>query len=265
MTATCPACYAKSTNSLLCSACTRALTIDLRGNASVMGVAELVDNLHIALAKEARLTAASGHETIKHERLVINVGAMEDLRHLDAILTSWARDITNDQWWPGTKGRRARRIDGSAPGPFCPRCVHPSCQARREYENKPCVERYLSVDAAETLLNNMDVIRAHGAARELVDEITKAVARARTAVDPQRTATIRVGPCPEDACTNTVYAFLPADDRTPAHMACKPLNDHNQPDRGAVSPHSWEPHQWLRASRRILDAIAQQKRNGVAA
>lgn len=265
MNAVCPFCYAKSTDSLLCAACTRELTTDLRGNASVMGVAELVDNLHIAQAKESRLTASSGHETIKHERLVVNVGAMEALRHLDAILTSWARDVTNDTWWPGLKGKRARRIPGSAPGPFCPRCVHPSCQERRQYESKPCPERYQSVDAAETLLDHMNDIRSHDAARELMDEITKAVARGRALVDPQRTAVIRVGPCPEDGCTNTVFAFLPADESSPATMACKPLTEDKQPDRGVPSPHTWETHQWLRASRRILDMIARTKRNGAAA
>ena len=263
MNAQCPICYARQTDSLLCDSCTDALRVDLKGNASIMGVAELVDNLHIAQAKEARLGNTVGHETIKHEGLVLGLGATKKLRHLEWMLSSWAMDVTAEKWWPGLKNTRVRRAPGSLPGPFCPRCVHQSCQQRREYEARPGQQRYVAVDAAEALLDNMHVIRGHGAVRELVEEITTAIEQGRHEIDPQRTATIAVGPCPEDDCRNTVFAFLPADERSPARMACYPLTEEKQPDRGVPASHSWETHQWLRASRRILDRMG--KRNGAAA
>jgi hypothetical protein len=56
MSATCPVCGAEQSASLLCNSCTEGLLTDLRGNRVVMGVAELIDNLNVAQARQDRGT-----------------------------------------------------------------------------------------------------------------------------------------------------------------------------------------------------------------
>jgi hypothetical protein len=233
MTASCPACYGLARDGLLCGICTRNLTTDLRGNDAVMGVAELVDNLHVAQAKLARIGGGSDSRKgdTKHERLALGVGAMEACRHLEAILGSWAMDVTGETWWP---------VQG----------------------------RYVAVSAAEQLLDEIDAIRAHGAVNDLMDEVRKAIHRARDVVDlPERFSRFPVGPCPEIAdngqpCERTVFALVPGEESTqPALMACyRMVLDERRPDLGAGFAHTWQTHQWLRAGRRILDVMEKRKR-----
>lgn len=172
MTATCPSCFGRSEDALLCTVCTSRLTTDLRGNASIMGVAELVDNLHVAMAKQARINGGGnakprprpktaegedGNHKLAHERLPINLGAAAALADLESYLGTWAMDVTNDQWWP-------------TPGELAP------------------------VSAADALLDHMPEIRRHGAVAELVEELTKVITKARRVID--RPVEMRyVGPC----------------------------------------------------------------------
>lgn len=233
MTATCPFCRGRSDDALLCRVCMSALTTDLRGNAVVMGVAELVDNLHVAQAKQARMGGGSAGESrkgdVKHERLPINIGAMEAARHLEAILGSWAMDVTGDQWWP---------VQG----------------------------RYVAVSAAEVLLDHMTEIRRHSAVDELADEIRKAIDGARQAVDKvDEFRRFPVGPCPED-CDRTVFALCPAEDSLrPALMACyRKVDKENRPDLGAGFVHSWDSAQFYRAGARIRRKMEQQRKETAA-
>lgn len=259
---TCPSCYGRSDEGLLCSTCTNRLTTDLRGNASVMGVTELVDNLHVVQAKLARL-GEGGKGGVKHERMPTNIGAMEAVRNLEFYLGSWARDLTGDKWRPHGATRAVRRAF-SPPGPYCLTCRHYSCGNRRVYEFAPI--RYVAVQAADVLLDRVDDIRRHAAVRELMDEIDKAIGRARRAVDrPDDYRRFPVGPCPEDDCGRTVYALCPAEDSPkPALMACYlTVTGENRPDLAAGFAHSWNSAQFYRAGARIRRKIDQAK--GVAA
>jgi hypothetical protein len=247
---TCPACYGTAPDGLLCGICTRNLTTDLRGSASVMGVAELVDNLHVAQAKQARLSEEAGPGGVKHERMPTNIGAMEAVRQLEFYIGSWARDLTGDRWRP--RGPvRAVRSKGGAPGPFCAVCRHHSCAERRNYEFAPV--RYVAVQAAEVLLDHVPEIRRHGAVKDLMEEITKAINRGRGVIDVEPFRRFPVGPCPEDGCARTVFALCPAEgSQRPALMACYQLvKAENRPDLGAGFIHSYQSAQFYRAGERI--------------
>lgn len=226
MTATCPVCYGQSDDGTLCTRCTNSLVTDLRGNAVVMGVAELVDNLHVAQAKLARGGEQLGGGSIKHERLPLNLGAMEAVRKLEFFLGAWAMDVTGEAWWP---------VQG----------------------------RYVAVEAAEQLLTeeNLAIIRKHGAVKELVEEITKAIDHARNLLDVEPFTRFPVGPCPEDGCKRTVFALCPAEDSTrPAMMACYLMaQTENRPDLGAGFVHSWNSAQFFRAGTRIRRKMEQAK------
>lgn len=218
-----------------------------------MGVAELVDNLHVAQAKQAR-GGDTGKGGVKHERMPLNLGAMDEVRNLEFYLGTWARDLTNDKWRPNGPVRVIRRPH-SAPGPYCPECDHGSCASRRAYQHAPT--RYVAVQAADILLDRIDKIRKHGAVSELVDEISKAIDRARNHLDVEPFTRFPVGPCPEDDCQRTVYALCPAEGSTrPALMACYIVDrQENRPDLGAGFAHSWNSAQFYRAGARIKRKI----------
>lgn len=192
----CPACHAPQDQGLLCASCTGRLVTDLRGDADVMGVAELVDNLHVAMAKQARIGSSSssrarprplvaededGDHKLAHERLPINLGAAAALADLEFYLGTWAKDVTGETWWPGP---------GEQP----------------------------AVSAAGALLGDMRAIRRHGAAGELVEEVTKSIGRARRIID--RPIDLRyIGPCLADTadgrCGEDLYAGPVAE-----HVRC---------------------------------------------
>ena len=222
---TCPFCSGRSDDGLLCGTCTRTLTTDLRGNAVHMGVAELVDNLHVAQAKLARGGDDSSKPGPAHERLSLNLGAMDEVRNLEFWLGTWARDLTNDQWRPGDTRRR-----------------------------------YIAVQCADILLEHMGDIRRHGAVEELIDEIGKAIRKARNFLDVEPFTRFPVGPCPEE-CDRTVFAVCPAEgSQRPALMACYTLvKGENRPDLAAGFTHSWISSQFFRAGERIRRKMEQQK------
>ena len=172
MTAVCPSCFGRSDDALLCTLCTNRLITDLLGNASVMGVAELVDNLEVAMAKQARIGGGGsakpkprpktaegedGNHKLAHERLPINLGAAAALADLELYLGTWAMDVTDEAWWL-TPGERT------------------------------------AVSAADALLEHIPEIRRHGAVAELVEELGKVIGKARRVID--RPVDMRyVGPC----------------------------------------------------------------------
>lgn len=132
------------------------------------------------------------------------------------------------------------------------------------YEFAP--NRYIAVQAADVLLRHMTDIRKHGAVTELVQEITKAIDRARNFLDVEPFTRFPVGPCPEDDCGRTVYALCPAEDSNrPALMACYlRAGTENRPDLAAGFAHSWTSAQFFRAGERIRRKMEQQRREAAA-
>jgi hypothetical protein len=263
--AVCPVCYGRSDDGTLCQSCTDDFTTDLRGNRVVMGVAELVDNLHVAQAKQARMDGGGHGDTrkgdIKHERMPLQLGAMDAVRGLEFYLGSWARDLTGDKWRPNLRGRRSFRAEGGPPGPFCPLCGHESCRVRRAYQTVPGIDRYVAVQAADVLLAYMGDIRRHGAVSELIDEVGKALKAGRNAIDVEPLTRFPVGPCPEDGCGRTVFAVCPAEgSKKPALMACYLIvKGENRPNLGAGLAHSWTSIQFFRTGERIRRKMERQQ------
>jgi hypothetical protein len=91
------------------------------------------------------------------------------------------------------------------------------------------------------LLKRLDRIAVHPAAEDIHGEIVSAVRFAARVIDlPANRTTFPVGPCPELGCQGEIRAYIPAQPERPARMEC------------SVCETRWEPHQWLRAGRRIL-------------
>jgi hypothetical protein len=107
------------------------------------------------------------------------------------------------------------------------------------------IRAWYSTTAAAALLTHLEDLRTHPDADKAHTEITSAIAEARRTIDTAANRTIiEVGPCPEEGCTSMVYAYIPTEDSRPARMECR------------TNPtHRWEPMQWLRAGRRILDRM----------
>jgi hypothetical protein len=91
------------------------------------------------------------------------------------------------------------------------------------------------------LLKRIDRIAVHPAAEDIHGEIVGAVRFAARVIDlPANRTTFPVGPCPELGCQGEIRAYIPAQPERPARMECSACETR------------WEPHQWLRAGRRIL-------------
>jgi hypothetical protein len=91
------------------------------------------------------------------------------------------------------------------------------------------------------LLKRIDRIAVHPAAEDIHGEIVGAVRFAARVIDlPANRTTFPVGPCPELGCAGEIRAYIPAQPERPARMECSACETR------------WEPHQWLRAGRRIL-------------
>jgi hypothetical protein len=91
------------------------------------------------------------------------------------------------------------------------------------------------------LLKRISWIPLHPAAEDIHGEIVSAVRFAARVIDlPANRTTFPVGPCPELGCQGEIRAYIPAQPERPARMEC------------SVCETRWEPHQWLRAGRRIL-------------
>jgi len=226
MTATCPVCGCEQGAGLLCNADTSRLERELGD------VAALVEDLEIAMSKQARLTEGSGGPAgmrpatadqesgasrLAHERMPIHLGAIQAADDLANCLTSWARDVAGTVPW--------------------------------------AKERNPSVAAAAVLLSHIPEIRRHPAVEELVDGIEEATSRARGIVLGATNRTvIFVGPCPEltmegHHCEGEIYAYFPSETNRPPRMECR-----------ADKEHKWTAIQWLRTGKRILDRIEERKR-----
>lgn len=221
-TAVCPVCGCEQADSLLCDRDTANLRTDLQGNGVLMGVAELVDNLHVAMAKQAR-GSDPGKAGLARERMPANLEAGRHVRELEYRLGTWAMDVTGDRWWP-----RAGR--------------------------------YVAAEAAGLLAGSLDHIRRHGAVAELVAEIAGAIDDARRSLDVEPFTRFAVGPCPEERCARTMFALCPAEGSSrPALMACYlKVEGENRPDLGAGFLHSYESSQFYRAGMRIRKLIEQR-------
>jgi hypothetical protein len=221
-TGACPSCGCEQTDSLLCARETADLRTDLHGNGVVMGVAELVDNLHVAMAKQARGTDP-GQSGLARERMPANLEAGRHVRELEYRLGTWAMDISGDRWWP-----------------------------------RP--NHYVAAEAAGLLAGSLYLIRRHGAVNELVEEITTAIDKARRCLDVDPFTRFQVGPCPEDGCERTVFALCPAEGSIrPAFMACYlKVKGENRPDLGAGFLHSYESSQFYRAGMRIRRLLQER-------
>jgi hypothetical protein len=108
---------------------------------------------------------------------------------------------------------------------------------------------WYSTTAAAALLADLEDLRTHADADKAHTEITSAITEARRTIDTAANRTIiEVGPCPQEGCTSTVYAYIPTEDTRPARMECR-----------QNPTHRWDTTQWLRTGKRILDRITHIK------
>jgi len=177
VSATCPVCQREQIEGLLCHACTCLLERDLGD------VAALVAELDVTLSRQAKIgDAGKSGAGWARERLPIGVGAMDPRWVLSNVLTTWARDVSNETWLPDIDIRRVRRDpDATTEGPFCLNCAHRSCQRIRMEERREAPP--LAAQAAWLLLREVAAIRKHPAVIELIDEIADAIRLARRTVD----------------------------------------------------------------------------------
>lgn len=172
ITAPCPVCQ-RPGNGLLCDgiyvngrdvSCTGHLERDLGDVASIVG------DLDITLSRQDCVPSVGGNSqprpdaqdepglsAIASTRNPVHWGASIAAGTLENVLTTWVRDLTDDDWRPGL---------GVPP----------------------------SAAAAGHMLMLVREIRRHPAVDELVDQITDAIAQARRAVDRPADRTF-VGPC----------------------------------------------------------------------
>lgn len=228
----CPCCSGRSKDGLMCSADWAQLRRDLSA------VADLLADLEIAASKQARLTPPTPGG-LASERNPVGWDAAAHAAALSNCLTTWARDVSGNQW----SHHVARLIAKRAPrapylGPFCPFCWHESCGRMTVAQELPVDPP--AVQATGYLLEHEPDVRAHPASGELWADITGHIHRARAAIDRQDRH-IDIGECPD--CGGTLRAHLPAHDDRPASVTCR---DHPE--------HHYTPDQWLRLGRRLLAA-----------
>jgi hypothetical protein len=139
VSAVCPCCLRDQTQGLLCHGCTSTLERELAD------VPAIVAELDVSLSRQARIGNAgrgglASEKDPWKQRVSIAAGALEN------VLTTWARDLSDEEWRPGIG-------------------AHPAHAA------------------ASYLLMSIDSIRKHPAADALHDEVTDAVRQARRDVD----------------------------------------------------------------------------------
>jgi hypothetical protein len=236
-------CGCPQDDGLLCVTCTERLSVELRD------VPAIVTELDTTISKQVRMDAP-GKGGLARERNPFDVDASIAAGALENTLTTWARDVIGD--WITRPAMVYRSRDSKTPGPYCLTCRHQSCRAMRRTEK---ADPPPSIIAAHALLSEMPSIRKHPAAEEIVDNICSATEQARKDVDRAANRTrFPVGPCPEfdedgAHCEGQVFAFIPTEDERPPRMECR-----------ANPLHRWTSVQWLRTGRRILDRMAQVKR-----
>lgn len=219
-------CGQPAPDTTICGRCEETLARDLGD------VAALVEDLTITLARQDRIGERSiGRSSDKPMPFHVKAGTV--LADLHARLGSWVSALHDER-------------TGYA-GPTHERCGHASCGRIRPWpwpaDNPTAL--------AAWLLTYMWRIRRHPAADEMCDEIHATMSDAKRAVDaPANRTAFPVGPCPEvleddSACPGEVRAYIPWEETKPARMECGYCHT------------LYEPHQWLRAGKRIL---TQQER-----
>ena len=186
----CPSCGCHQPDGLLCN------TETLRLQADLTAVPALVEDLTIAISKQARLTnAGRGSKGSAHERWAINVDSSAMAWELEHKLTKWAAEIAHLlNYGPPTYAATTR--------------------------------------AASLLLDEMPTVRGYQDVAKLADEIHTTVDQAHEHVlGPRERTRIPVGPCPElnpdgSHCEGNVVAYIPRQDAAPSRMQCKLNPDH---------------------------------------
>lgn len=245
MSAVCPNCSRPQIEGLLCHGCTSTLEYELGD------VAAIVAELDTTLAKQARIGGA-GKGGLASERWSYSNAASLAADYLQNTLTTWVRDLTDDQWRPPLGARVVRRNpEAHAAGPFhYGSCGHDSCAVLRVHRRRAALP--VAVACSRKLLGEIPVIRRHGDSAAIFDEITSAIRQARNAADtPANRTTFHVGPCPEldeagAYCPGQVYAFIPTEDDRPGRMQCR-----------ADAEHRWTSIQFYRAGKRIHERARQ--------
>jgi hypothetical protein len=177
-------------------------------------VPNVLADLDVTLAKMGRMEG--GKAGLASERSGYHHGASDPGWVLGNVLSTWARDVCGEESVPES--------------------------------NLPS-----AVVAAHMLLSDMDKIRRHPAADELMDEVVDAIRLARRTTDrPANRTLFHVGPCPEDGetgpCPGEVFAFFPTEDSRPPRMECRENPEHR-----------WASHQWYRTGERILRRMKSRK------
>lgn len=174
-----------SDGAALCAGCTTRLRRELRS------IPELVEDLHITLARQDRLTPRQlgrGGDSPVAWKDPASV-ALADLR---GYLTSWVRCIADE------RGLAITHL----------RDTSPACAA--------------------WLVHYLPIVRHHQAAGELLAEIDRSATAARAVTDlPPNSSRFLVGPCPEvndDTgvwCDGEVWANIPTTTDIPALLRCR--------------------------------------------
>lgn len=179
----CPVCNRRQDDGIMCHSCCVVIETEL------VDVPNVVIELGVTLARQGR-GEVTGKGGLAHERPGYHGGASIAAGVLGNTLTTWARDISGDDWRP-----------------------------------KPGEDQ--TVAAAALLLDQINLARRHAEAKELHEEVVSAIQQGRNATDRAANRTIfAVGPCPEEdedgtPCSGEVFAFIPTEDDRPSRMECK--------------------------------------------
>lgn len=217
----------------------------------------LLEDLHVTLTKQDRLTAAVGHRSKPAETpLPVRFDITRVIDALGDEVTTWARDLVethrlvvpeptrrsaHNTTKPDIPDADARNLRAGEVGRGIGLVVFPI--------SSPTLDAYCY--AATWLAEHMGRLRRHPAAPEAYRRLTDALRRAREAVDhPDEQTRFPVGPCPEndphgEHCTGQVWAHLPTRPTDPAELRCR------------VCATTWDTTRWHRAGARI-DARRRQ-------
>lgn len=218
MTATCPSCGCHQPDGLLCHEDSSAL------ETMFAAVPELVDQLQVAISKQAKVGAA-GKGGLARERSPINFGALAVRDALMVELATWAQDVSAQTWQPvGDRIVVARAKTVPHIGPFHDQCQHPTCERMRTSWVDPAPA--VVVQATAYLANQIDAIRKHPAASEIVSGVGRVVKDAFRCIDRMQDRKY-LGQCMADVEGETCYAEIwarPGANQTTC-PACRGVHD----------------------------------------
>lgn len=221
MTSTCPSCGCEQGAGLLCANETDRLERDLGD------VASIVADLDITLSRQDNVPIGGIQQ--RHKADTDDAGSVSPIAHeqnpikFAAVRAADELKASLTKWATHITGNTYRRPDATKA-------------------------------AARALLSNIKEIRRDEQVAALANGVGKAISLARAAIDhPRNRTVIFVGPCPEDdlngqPCPGDIDAYVPSSDDRPAHMQCR-----HDPE------HRYTTIQWMRAGRRILNRIDEQR------